>query len=268
MSTRATLTGNAPPWAKSSNFKAPASNADWVGVRVYLDWQNPDEAASLAAAVSDPSSAQYGQFLTPQQFRQRFAPAQASVQAVQQWLTSQGFNVVYTPQNNLYVSAEGTVAQASAALGVSFATYAVEGLTLRAPTSDPSVPASLGGIVSSVVGLDQTAQLVHLHIAKDPDAPPTPGFRNAQPCGAYWGEKLATNLPNPYGGGALPFAPCGYTPASPATTARARPWRSSTPTPRLPFNRTWTSGRRTEAFHRRRLHRWSHPEPTIIPRRA
>jgi len=212
LSTRATLTGNAPPWAKSSNFKAPASNADWVGVRVYLDWQNPDEAASLAAAVSDPSSAQYGQFLTPQQFRQRFAPAQASVQAVQQWLTSQGFNVVYTPQNNLYVSAEGTVAQASAALGVSFATYAVEGLTLRAPTSDPSVPASLGGIVSSVVGLDQTAQLVHLHIAKDPDAPPTPGFRNAQPCGAYWGEKLATNLPNPYGGGALPFAPCGYTP--------------------------------------------------------
>src|SRR5207249_717921 len=124
LSTRATLTGNAPPWAKSSNFKAPASNADWVGVRVYLDWQNPDEAASLAAAVSDPSSAQYGQFLTPQQFRQRFAPAQASVQAVQQWLTSQGFNVVYTPQNNLYVSAEGTVAQASAALGVSFATYA------------------------------------------------------------------------------------------------------------------------------------------------
>lgn len=212
LSARATLVGNVPPWATSANFKGAAAGTDFVGVRVYLGWQGADQAASLAAAVSDPKNASYRQYLTPQQFRQQFAPPQGSVQAVQQWLTSQGFNVVYTPQNNLYVSAEGTVAQAAAAFGVTFGTYSVEGMTLRAPSSDPSVPASLAGIVNGVLGLDQAGQLVHLDIARDPDATPSPGFVNAQPCGAYWGEKLATNLPNPYAAGPLPFAPCGYTP--------------------------------------------------------
>jgi len=209
LSARATLSGNAPPWANSANFKSPASSTDYVGVRVYLDWQG--DAAALAASVSDPKSASYGQYLTPQQFRQRFAPSQAQVQSVQQWLTTQGFNVVYTPQNNLYVSAEGTVTQAAAAFGVQFGLYSVNGLSLRAPTIDPSVPASLAGVVNAVIGLDQTAQLVHLNIARDPDAPPTPGFLNARPCSAFWGEQTSP-LPNPYGAGALPYAPCGYTP--------------------------------------------------------
>src|SRR2546426_6795310 len=142
-----------------------------------------------------------------------FAPPQASVQSVQQWLAAQGFSVVYTPQNNLYVTAEGTVAQAAAAFGVTFGMYAVQGLTLRAPGNDPSVPASLAGIVTGVLGLDQVDQLVHTNIARDPDAPPGPGFANPpDTCTPYWGEKLATEVSNPYGGGALPFAPCGYTP--------------------------------------------------------
>ena len=55
---------------------------------------------SLAQAVSDPRSASYWRYLTPAQFRQRFAPSQADVNAVQQWLRSAGFTIVYTPQNN------------------------------------------------------------------------------------------------------------------------------------------------------------------------
>jgi subtilase family serine protease len=50
---------------------------------------------------------------------------------VQTWLKSQGFSVEYTPQNNHYVSAEGTVAQAEAAFGTTFGEYSVGGLTVR-----------------------------------------------------------------------------------------------------------------------------------------
>jgi subtilase family serine protease len=120
--------------------------------------------------------------------------------------------VVYTPQNNLYVAAEGTVAQASAAFEVNFGLYSVQGLTLRAPSNEASVPANLTGIVSAVVGLDQTDQLVHHDIARDPDATPSPGFVSPGPCSMYWGEKSAGNFTNPYGSGTLPFTPCGYTP--------------------------------------------------------
>jgi len=209
---RATLVGNVPPWAKSANFKAAASTSDSIGFRVYLGWTDPAAVEALAKAVSDPRSASYGQYLTPQQFRQRFAPSQAQANAVQTWLRSQGFSIVYTPQNNHYVSAEGTVAQAAAAFGTSFGMYSVDGLTLRAPSSDISVPSSIAGSVSGVIGLDDVAQTVHTnHIKADPNAPPSPAFVNAPPLADYWGQ-LTASYPNPYGKDALPYAIRGYTP--------------------------------------------------------
>ncbi len=213
-SDRATVAGTVPPWATAANFKTAAAPTDYVNFRIYLGWTDPAAVESLAQAVSDPSSGSYRQFLTPAQFRAQFAPSQATVTAVQQWLRGQGFTVVYTPSNNHYVAAEGTVAQASAAFGVQFGVYAVQGLSLRAPTSDITLPTSFAAAVSGVIGLDQTPQLVRTDsAAKDPDAPPTPAFVNAPPCSTYWAEKLATTLPNPYGSAPLPYAPCGYTPA-------------------------------------------------------
>src|ERR671936_49161 len=44
------------------------------------------------------------------------------------------------------VPAEGTVAQAASAFGPSFGMYSFEGLTVRSPASDISIPDSLAGI--------------------------------------------------------------------------------------------------------------------------
>jgi subtilase family serine protease len=84
----------------------------------------------------------------------------------------------------------------------------VQGLTLNSPSSDVSVPSSLAGVVEGVVGLDQSAALVHTDNVKS-DAPgPSAGFRNAQPCSAYWGEKQSSIV---YKRQTLYYAPCGYT---------------------------------------------------------
>jgi subtilase family serine protease len=208
---RATLPGSAPSWANAHNRVGSVDPNGDVGFRVYLRWNDAAGATALARAVSDPRSSSYGKYLTPAQFRSRFAPTQAQVGAVQSWLRSQGFSVQYTPQNHHYVSAEGTVAQAAAAFGVSFGMYKVNGLTVRSPSSNVSVPSSLSGVVAGVVGLDDSARFVHTDSISG-DAPPSPAFVNAPPCSTYWGEKHATGLPNPYGAGALPFVPCGYTP--------------------------------------------------------
>ena len=53
----------------------------------------------------------------------------------------------------------------SIAFGVALATYSVQGQELRAPTTDLSIPASLAGIVSGVVGVDQSEQLMQPAIA-------------------------------------------------------------------------------------------------------
>ena len=211
-SDRATLHGSAPSWANAKNFTGAADPTANVGFRVYLGWNNPSAVETLAQAVSDPHSASYGKFLTSAQFRQQFAPSQAQVGAVQSWLRSQGFSVEYTPTNNHYVSAEGTVAQVQTAFGASLGMYSVNGLTVRAPSADVSIPSSLSSIVNGVIGLDDSAQFVHTnHVASD--APPPDAFVSGTPCSTYWGEKQATGFTNPYGSGTLPYAPCGYTPA-------------------------------------------------------
>src|SRR6266550_1903315 len=157
---RATLAGSVPSWATSANFKGSATATDSIGFRIYLGWQNQSQVEAIAKAVSDPASASYRQFLTPQQFRQQFAPSQSQVTAAQSWLRGQGFTVVYTPLNNHYIAAEGTIAQAAAAFGTSFNMYAHDGLTLRSPSSAVSVPTNLAGIVSGVIGLDDSRQNV------------------------------------------------------------------------------------------------------------
>jgi subtilase family serine protease len=186
---------------------------------VYLPWQNQAAAAQTALAVSTPGSASYRHYLTPQQFRQQFAPAQSSVVAVQQFLRSAGFSIVDTPSNNRYVSAEGTVAQAQNAFGVTLGEYDAYGTTLRAPESAVTVPASLAGIVESVAGLDQGADLIaptntNGNGPKQNHGAPSAGFRAGQPCSLWYGEKTVA-LPNApaYGTSSKPIAPCGYTPA-------------------------------------------------------
>ena len=208
----AVLKGSIPAWANSKNLVSAADPAGYVGFRVYLGWNNESAVEALAAAVSNPKSSSYRKFLTPTQFRQQFAPSQSQVAAVESWLKGQGFSVEYTPQNNHYLSAEGTVAQAEAAFGATFGEYRVNGLTVRSPESDVTIPDSVSGAVSGVIGLDDSAQFVVTNHSTG-DAPPPAAFVSAKPCSTYWGQTPATGFTNPYGSGTLPYAPCGYTPA-------------------------------------------------------
>ncbi len=213
----ATLRGSKPAWANSKNYKGPADANGAIGFRVYLAWNNPTGAEALARAVSDPRSSSYRQFLTPSQFRQQFAPSQAQVADVQSWLQSQGFTVNYTPGNNHFVSAEGTIAKAQTAFGAQLAIYNVNGKTVRSPSTDVSVPSSLANIVSGVVGLDESAVFVHTNRIVDTNAPPPGGFRNAPPLSLYWAQFLSPYAyPSGFTAVALPSVPWtvkGYTPA-------------------------------------------------------
>ncbi len=217
-SNRTTLHGSAPTWANSKNYAGAADATASIGFRVYLGWNNPTAAEALAQAVADPHSASYGHYLTPAQFHQQFAPSQAQVGAVQSWLRSQGFSVNYTPANNHYVSAEGTVAQAAAAFSTSFGLYKVRGQTVRSPSSEISVPASLAAAVTGVIGLDDSAVFIETHHVVDKNAPPSAGFRNAPPLSNYWAEFVSpyayptgfTDLANP---ATAPWSVKGHTPA-------------------------------------------------------
>ena len=203
---RAALAGSVPSWATTAAFKRAADPSAQVGFRVYLGWTNEGGAAALARAVSDPSSPSYGHYLTPAQFRARFAPSAATTATVQAWLRSQGFTIDYTPLNDHYVAVEGTVAQAEAAFGVRIGEYQVKGKLVRSPSSALTIPSALAGAVEGVVGLDDSAKFVQLNQVVD--APPPDGFRNAPPLSGYWAQ-----LTSPYA------YPKGFTDVSDPSTA-------------------------------------------------
>jgi subtilase family serine protease len=212
---RTTLVGSAPYWATSANYVAAADTATDVGFRVYLGWTNPAAAEALARAVSDPHSISYGQFLTPNQFRSQFSPAANDVAKVENWLRGQGFSVIYSPQNNHYLAAEGSVAQLAAAFGTQFGLYNVQGQTVRSPVTEVSIPSTLAGVIKAVIGLDESYQFVETHRKVEAQAPPTAGFRNASPLPSHWAG-LTSLYAFPAGftsiAGTTPWSVKGYTP--------------------------------------------------------
>jgi subtilase family serine protease len=225
-SKRTALPGSVPRWAQPGRDRGDAASSNSVTVTVYLPLRDAGAAAALAQRVSDPASADYGQYLSSDAFDQRFGAGDADVAAVKGFLRGAGLTVSDVAGNNRYVEATGTLAKAEAAFGTTVHRYAYRGRVLNAPTSALSVPSSLSGKVLAVTGLDQSGTLTRplndtpgatdsaqgVQPAAGTGAPPPAAFVNAPPCSTYFGETIATTLPS-VNGENVPYAPCGYTPA-------------------------------------------------------
>ncbi|MGO9898822.1 MAG: protease pro-enzyme activation domain-containing protein [Solirubrobacteraceae bacterium] len=189
---RAAIPGTHPDWAVSSAGRtAPAVTSGSVDLRVFLAGQDPAGLASYAQAVSDPSNATYGRYLTSDQLQARFGATSAQIQAVRSWLTGAGLTVTnVTSGVGAYVEVSGTVAQASEAFGVGFADYTdPSGQTARAPVAAATVPSSVSSAVLAVSGLDTAS---HEMKPEDQLPPPGPNYWVAPPTSSYYGQKIAT----------------------------------------------------------------------------
>jgi subtilase family serine protease len=224
---RSPLRGSVPRWAQPGRDRGDAAGSQSVTVTVYLPLRNADAAQALVQQLSDPASASYGQYLSPDAFSQRFSPSDSDFAAVKGFLRGAGLNVGDVAEDNRYVEATGTLAQAESAFDTRVHRFAYRGRVLQAPTQDLSIPSSLSGKVLAVTGLDQSGTLTRpqrngdLPGASSPagerqnagtGAPPPDAFVNAPPCSTYFGEKIASQYPS-VNGQKVPFAPCGYTPA-------------------------------------------------------
>jgi subtilase family serine protease len=208
---RAAIPGTHPRWAVSRpGAAAQAVTTGNVNLRVYLAGPDPSGLAAYAAAVSDPSNANYGNYLTPAQAQARFAATNTQVDAVKSWLTSQGLTVTgVTSGFGGYVSVTGTLAQAGQAFGVSFANYTdPSGHTARAPQSAATVPSSIAGDVLAVSGLDTGN---HQMKPQDQLPPPGPNYWVAPPVSRFYGQLTAFNEP-PFDGTHWSWNVAGYTP--------------------------------------------------------
>jgi subtilase family serine protease len=201
------IAGSRPSWARASNLVRQVDPDSRVDFLVFLGWRDAAGVTAVASAVSDPNNAAYGRYLTAAQFRARFSPASADVDAVRTWLSDSGLRVDSVPASRLWVAASGRARDVERALGTTLAMFRVGDTLRRATTGDPRVPVRLTGIVHGFVGLSD----VRMRPGISNRLPKPPAFRNGRPCSAFWGEKVADDLPSAYGA-PVSYAVCGYAP--------------------------------------------------------
>jgi len=144
------------------------------GTAVPVSHYNPEQKLRLVLAVQPPhmdeeeqflqelltkSSPNFHQFLSPDEWNTRFAPSVEDEQMVVDWAQSQGLTVTNRFANRLLVDVEAPAGVIEKAFGVTINNYQVGTEVDFANDRDPVLPASLGGILYAVGGLNSIDKL-------------------------------------------------------------------------------------------------------------
>ena len=152
-----TLQGNTHPLARPE-FDHGAAPDSLPTERILLVLQRSAEQEAALRKLLDEqqikSSANYHMWLTPEQFGQQFGPADADIQAVTDWLTSQGFQVNRVAAGRTVIEFSGTAGTVRQALHTEIHRYVVNGEEHWANASDPQIPAALAPVVAGFASLN------------------------------------------------------------------------------------------------------------------
>lgn len=140
-----------------------------IAVTVWLNLHSKDALDAQVEQMYDNSSANYHQFFTMAQFAERFAPTAKEAATVRDFLAAHNLKVTSTDKYNLYVTAEGRVADAEAAFHTNIDRIMVSGKVHRLNTSAPTAEGAAGSLIASVQGLSDFEYRSHVSAATNPE---------------------------------------------------------------------------------------------------
>jgi subtilase family serine protease len=153
---RVALRGHVHPLARPEN-DAGAAEASLEIPRITLVLRPTDaqqaELDRLLAAQQDKSSPDYHNWLTPEQFAERFGVSQDDIAQMKSWLEAQNLNVISVARARNAISVTGNAASVEQAFGVRIHRFRVDGELHFANTTEPAVPAAVQNVVRSIRGL-------------------------------------------------------------------------------------------------------------------
>lgn len=150
--------GAAPVLPPGARVTGSLSADRQLQLTVMLEPRDPVALEDFATAVATPGSPSYKQYLSVEQFAQRFGATPAQVSTVQAALRSEGLEVGAAAANDLTLPVSGTAAQVEQALSVSLAKVETSsGRTAYVNQQAASVPSSAAPYVQGVVGLEDLA---------------------------------------------------------------------------------------------------------------
>ena len=147
------LKGNRHPLAIPSNDRGEA-RPDLPMERMLLVLKrDPGLESALERLITeqqDKSSPRFHDWLSPEQFGERFGHSKSDLQTLTAWLKSHGFRVNRIARSGMVIEFSGTAAQVQEAFHTSIHRYAVGREIHYANASDPQIPSSLAPAITGV----------------------------------------------------------------------------------------------------------------------
>ena len=169
------LQGNLHPLARAEydqgrvDADLPMEN---ISIAFSLSPSQQVELQSLLAAQQEPTSPLFHQWLTPEQYADRFGLSQDDLDKVNAWLQSQGFTNLHAARSRTQISFGGTAAQVESAFRTEIHRYEINGKAHIANSTELSVPAALADVVLGVRNLTD--------FRAKPHSRPIPHFTSGQ----------------------------------------------------------------------------------------
>jgi pseudomonalisin len=179
---RVTLRGNVHPLALAQ-YDAGAVVPDFPMEHMLLsllpDAAQQDALNQFVDAQYNPESPYYHQWLTPEQYGERFGISDSDTAEIVNWLQGHGMEVEEVTAGRRSIIFSGTAAQVQAAFHTAIHAYKIGNEVHHANVKDPEIPAALVQVLGGVVSLhDFHSEAMHGLVRK-----PSPEFSSG---GAYY----------------------------------------------------------------------------------
>lgn len=156
----------------------PENSSKTMTVTLWLNQRNKAALDTLAKQIYTKGSPNYHKFLTPDQIKTNFSATDADISQVKSFLKSNNLTLKSVDKWNLFVQAEGSVADIQRAMNVQINRFNMNGATVAASTTTPTIKGAVAPLISHIGGLEGLGYQSHTLRPIDPSTgkatPPTP----------------------------------------------------------------------------------------------
>ena len=145
----------------------PSFRLPYVTLHTQLTAAQQRDLDNLLADQQNPASRNYLQWLTPEQFADRFGLPEDEFNQIADWLESEGFQIVYRSRSRTWLAFSGTAQQVGQTFRTSIRRVQSRGESHFANAVAPTLPAALAGHSLTVSGLNDFRP--HPHVITHPD---------------------------------------------------------------------------------------------------
>jgi uncharacterized protein (TIGR03437 family) len=156
-SRRTTLRGYRHPDLARARDQGRLNPARRIGGITFILKPSPEQQADLdryLQELQDPTSPNYHNWLTPEEYADRFGLSTNDFSRIAEWLTSQGFQLDYQARARNSISFSGAAADVERVFRISLHRFILNSQEHFANVGDPSVPTDLAPFIQVIQGLD------------------------------------------------------------------------------------------------------------------